>query len=121
MKNYQQILLFLNKQSLILRNKTWILVLAGLGILFDIFIFKTTSDIVILCLMPLWVLSVWLHKLTASISINGGLFFLLLCPLLLILSQESMAEKSAVWAYLFLTVGTIQIFIEYLSEKDPRN
>jgi hypothetical protein len=100
-----------------LKNYNWILVFTGLGILFDIFIFNPTWDLVILFLTALWVLSVWLYKFEGRVSISGGLFFLILCPLLLIFGKESMAEKSAIWAYMFLVVGVVQLFVEYLKEE----
>lgn len=95
------------------KYKDWILVFTGIGILFDIFIFNLTWDLVILFLTGLWVLSVWLYKFKGKVSVAGGLIFLALCPFLLILKKEPLAEKSAIWAYMFLVVGVGQMFIEY--------
>jgi len=43
-----------------------------------------------------------------------------MCPFLLIFQKEPIAEKAAVWAYMFLLVGVIQMIIEYVKEKDTR-
>ncbi len=87
-----------------------------LGILIDIFVFKFTSDFIILFLTGLWVLSIYRFKFEGRVSIGFALFFLILCPFLLILGKEPIAEKVAIWAYMFLVVGVIQMFIEYIRE-----
>lgn len=108
------------KQSLLLRNKTWILVFTGVGILFDVFIFRQTWDLVILFLTGLWVLTIWLNKFEGRMSVAGGLVFLIFCPFLLIFGKEQMAEKSAIWVYVFLVVGVIQMVIENVKEERKR-
>jgi len=105
------------KQSLLLRNKFWILLLTGVGIFIDIFIFDPTWDLVILFLTGLWILVIWLYKFEGKVSLAGGLVFLSLCPFLLIFKKEAIAEKAAIWAYMFLVVGVVQEFIEYLREN----
>lgn len=105
------------KQSLLLRNKTWILVFTGVGILFDIFIFRQTRDLVILFLTGLWLLCIWLYKFEGRVSVVGALGFLTMCPFLLIFRKGAIAEKSAIWVYVFLIIGTGQTFAEYLKEK----
>ena len=97
--------------------KVWILVFTGVNILFDIFVLKFTSDLLILFLTGLWILLVCLFKFKSDVSISLALGFLILCPFLLILGKESIAEKSAIWAYMFLLVGAIQMIIEYIREE----
>ncbi len=96
--------------------KFWILIGTGAGILFDIFIFNPTFDLVIFLLTGLWVLSVWLYKFKGRISVTGALGFLITCPILLILKKDLIAEKAAIWAYMFLVVGIVQMVIEFLQE-----
>ena len=98
-------------------NQTIILVLVLLGILLDIFIFKFTSDLLILILTALWILSVYHFKFKGKASIGLALGFLILCPFLLIFKKELIAEKAAIWAYMFLVVGVVQLFVEYLKEE----
>jgi len=86
------------------------------GILLDIFVLKFTSDLLILILLGFWILSVCYFKIKGRVSLGSALGFLILCPFLLIFSKEAIAEKAAVWAYLFLVVGVIQLFIEYFKE-----
>jgi len=40
-----------------------------------------------------------------------------MCPFLLIFKKNLIAEKAAVWAYMFLVVGVIQMMIEYMKEE----
>lgn len=94
-------------------NKITLIILVILGILIDIFIFKFTSDMVILVLVGFWIWSIWSFKLESRVSIGFALAFLILCPFLLIFKKDPIAEKSAIWAYMFLVVGVIQMFIEY--------
>ena len=97
-------------------NQITLIILVILGILIDIFVFKFTSDFIILFLTGLWVLSIYRFKFEGRVSIGFALFFLILCPFLLIFKKELIAEKSAIWAYMFLVVGVIQMFIEYIRE-----
>ena len=97
-------------------NQITLFVLIIFGILLDIFVLKFTSDLLILILTGLWILSVYRFKFKGRVSIGLALGFLILCPFLLIFKKELIAEKVAIWAYLFLVVGVIQLFIEYFKE-----
>jgi hypothetical protein len=35
----------------------------------------------------------------------------------LIFKKDPVAEKAAIWAYMFLVVGTIQMFVEFAKEE----
>jgi hypothetical protein len=94
-------------------NQISLLVLVSLGIFMDIFIFKFTSNLLILPLVGLWILSVKHYKFKSKVSITGALIFLIICPFLLILNWDTVAEKSAVWAYIFLVIGVWQLFFEF--------
>lgn len=98
-------------------NQITLFVLVILWILLDIFVFKFTSDLLILFLTGLWILSVYRYKFEGRVSIAGGLIFLTMCPFLLIFKKDLVAEKAAVWAYMFLVVGVVQLFVEYLKEE----
>jgi len=67
-------------------------------------------------LIGLWIYLIRLYKLEGRVSILGSLIFLTLCPLLLILGKDSIAEKTAIWAYMFLLVGVVQMLAEYRQE-----
>lgn len=88
-----------------------------MSILIHIFVLKPVNDLIILFLTGLGILVIWLYEFEGRISISGGLIFLALCPFLLVIKQELMAEKVAIWAFMFLVVGTFQVFIEYLEEE----
>jgi len=98
-------------------SKIFILTACGLGVLTHLFFFEFISDVRILFFTALWVLSVWLYEFKGRISIAGGLVFLIFCPFLLLINREPIAEKAAIWAYMFLVVGVVQEFIEYLGEN----
>ena len=94
------------------KHRLFFLVLSLFGILIDIFIFKFTSDLVILGLTGLWIGAVIGWRLEGRFSILGALIFLVMCPFLLIIKQEAIAEKAAIWTYMFLVVGVVQQMIE---------
>ncbi len=87
------------------------------GILFDIFLFEPLLNTVILALTGLWVWVIRLYKFEGRVSIAGALIFLTMCPFLLIFKKDLVAEKAAIWAYMFLVVGVIQMIIEYIKEE----
>jgi len=88
--------------------KQLVLFICAIGILMDIFIFKLTSDFLIFFLTALWVLTVKFYKFEGRVSVAVALGFLILCPFLLIFKKEAIAEKAAIWTYMFLVVGVIQ-------------
>jgi len=101
---------FLNKY------KHGILLLTGVGIFINIFLFLPIWDLLILLLIGLWIISIWLYKFEGRVSVFSGIIFLSLCPFLLLFGQELIAEKSAVWFFMFLLVGVIQMIFEYIKE-----
>ncbi|MDO8610243.1 MAG: hypothetical protein Q7R95_06850 [bacterium] len=82
------------------------------GILVDIFVIKGGYDGIILLFTGLWTLVLIGYSVEARINFIFALIFLVFCPILLILKLDTIAEKSAVWTYMFLVVGTIQSIIE---------
>jgi len=106
------------------KYKKIFLMISLFGIFVDIFLFTSISDLLILFLAGFWLLSVWSNEFEARVSILGGLITLVICPLLLVFGKAQIAEKAAVWAYMLLLIGSIQMFIgnfrkreEYESEK----
>lgn len=100
------------------KYKFRMLLTAGVGISVDTLFFEFNSDLVILFLTGLWILSLWLYEYEGRISIGMGLGFLILCPFLLIFKAEAVAEKAAIWAYVFLVVGVIQQIVEYRRSEE---
>lgn len=67
----------------------------------------------------------WVYKKgqDGRFSFGAALFFLILCPVFLSLKQDKIAEGSAIFAFYFLTTGTIQEIISLIinpqtEEKD---
>lgn len=100
------------------KRRVLLLTLGMVGILVDIFVFPFTSDWVIFGLTVVWIGAVVGWRLEGRFSVAGALIFLLMCPFLLILKKESVAEKAAIWAYMFLVVGVVQQLIEI--KKKPK-
>lgn len=96
----------------LLTNNYFWLILTVYGIFFDIFIFKLTSDFLIFLLLCLLIILIIRFKFKGRLSVGLALGFLILCPLLIIIKKELIAEKTAIWAYIFLAIGTIQLFLE---------
>jgi len=96
----------------LLFSKNGALFLVALGILGDIFVLDFNSNLIIVFLTALWILAVRRWKFEGRISVAVALAFLVMCPFLLIFEKDLIAEKSAIWAYMFLVVGVIQMFVE---------
>lgn len=114
-RKMKKVKIFLNKYKFLIPAGMW------LAVLLDIFIFNPISEVRILFLTGLWVLTIWLYGFEGRASIGGGLVFLIFCPFLLIFGKEQMAEKSAIWAYVFLVVGVIQSFIWSFSKNEKKS
>jgi hypothetical protein len=108
--------------SLGVRYKSWFLLLVGIGILLQIFVFQPLSNPITISLVALWVLLIGFYKFEGRVSVGVALFLIQLCLLLLIFGLEEISEKTATWAFTFLWIGVGQMFIEFLRrEKGVRD
>lgn len=89
----------------------WLLV-SLFGILSDFFFLKKNSDFTTLLFTFTWILAMIGYRMEARTSFLFALFYLVLCPFLLIMKLDFIAEKAAIWTYMMLVVGTIQSVIE---------
>jgi len=112
---FQRFIKFLS--NFILRPGT-LLMITILGILTDIFIFYFDSTLMALLLSVLLIVAIRLNQLKGKIIVSGGLILLVICPFLLnFKTKPLMIGKTALWIYVFLIIGTGQMFIEYLKDE----
>jgi hypothetical protein len=104
----------LHKLITILRkNKNTFLIIFFLIIAGDSMLSEKKSDIITFSLIGVYVAGIWLYKLKSKIA-----YILCLCLLIIMFVQylftgtSEQTEKTAVWLYLFLTIGVVQQFRE---------
>jgi len=107
------------KEKLSAILKPYILILF-LSIFIDIFVIRKYSDSTTTLFTFLWILGVAAYRLESRYSYGVALIFLTFCPFLLSANMDWVAEKSAVWAYIFLVVGTVHGIIEMKAEQSPK-
>lgn len=90
-------------------------------IIFDILFIPKPNDFIIIIICIIWSLLIFSYRYTSQKSFVSALFFMFICSLLLISLMEPSAEKAAVWAYMFLVVGTLHILTEQREEQDKNN
>lgn len=78
----------------------------------DILIINEVSHIAIIIIVALWVFMLNLFKFNSRVSYIIAFCLLLLCPLLLIINLQTIAEKAALWSYMFLLVGVVHQMLE---------
>lgn len=78
----------------------------------DIFYLQSSYDLLYLSILFFWALISKRFRFESRIAASFALAFLIITPLLLIAKQDSLAEKSAVWSYLFLCITIIQQIYE---------
>lgn len=101
------------------KSKLIFLIILVPAILSDIFKVPQVYDTVTFWLTLFWVIVVIGYRLEGRFSFAAALSFLVICPISLILKNELVAEKAAIWTYMFLVVGTIQSLIELrVGDKD---
>lgn len=83
-----------------------------LGILGHVFIFSPQGSFYILMVLSFWIVPVWYFSLKAKVSVIAGLILLSMSPLFSIFKTELVANKVAIWAYIFLVMGTVQSLFE---------
>lgn len=79
---------------------------------YDILFIQKSSDFRIITVCLLWATLIYSYRYTPQKSFVGALLFLTLCPLLVFANMVYIAEKSAIWAYMYLVMGTIHAVIE---------
>jgi len=100
-------------------SQNGIFLLTILGIIIDIFIFNFFSDLIVLLLSILLMVTIRLRRIKGNIVVTGGLIFLFLCSFLSIFETKPlMVEKVAIWAYVFLAIGSGQLFFKSLKHED---
>lgn len=89
-------------------------------ILINIFFIPVLNDVALIVMTILWFYTAKLYGNTSRESFAVGIILLVLCPFILFFNLDNIAEKSAVWAYMFLLAGTIQILLEERNSVDDR-
>ncbi|MFA6004866.1 MAG: hypothetical protein WC775_00070 [Patescibacteria group bacterium] len=86
----------------------------------ETFLIRTSSDMSIALPMLWWFVCAAAYRLSGSYSFRIALFFFAATPLLVFAHMSWVAEKSAVWAFAFLTAGvTIRTFTSLFGAFSP--
>ena len=99
-------------KELIFKYKFYILGIFCLGLAWDIFFNPQISDLAVLILGLLWVLTIFSFKFEPKISFvlaaaSYGISFIFQ-----FFNQEMIMEKGASWFFVFLLIGLVQSFIK---------
>jgi hypothetical protein len=103
-------------------SKTWSRKkIVGLVILLLVFMLllvlvSITSAVV----FALFVIAV-MRKLDSKIPIAVSIGLLCLCPILLVLNQQSAAELVANWAYYIFSIAVILLFVRYVKSNPGKS
>lgn len=90
-----------------------------IGIFADIFVIRKYTDSTIYLFTILWIIGVSSYRFKSRHSYGFALIFLTFCPFLLYAEMDWVAEKSAVWAYVFLLIGVLHSTIELKAAESP--
>lgn len=88
------------------------IVIAIIAMMIDIFVIRKYADSTTIWLTLLWTAGVIAYRLDPRFSFGLVLVFLTTCPFLLVGNMDWIAEKSAIWTYMMLVVGTVQSIFE---------
>jgi len=104
-------------KRLIIRLRFILLLITIIGIIFNVFLINQNYDFTILFFALIWLVLVIGYQAESRVIFFFALLFLTLCPFLLILKLNFIAEKSAIWAYMMLIIGAISFGIEIKNKK----
>ncbi len=95
-----------------LKTRSVLLIITLGGILYDLFVIKniSTGFIFILTFAALGALIG--YRAESRINFLIALMLFVLCPFYLIIHREFVGEKIAIWAYIFLAIGSVQFVVE---------
>jgi len=91
-------------------NVRSIMLIALLGIGFDMFILRNNYNLLALIFSLIWIGGIIFYKLKPQTSILIALLLLVWCPFFLMAHMEWVGEKAANWMFIFTTIG----FFQYL-------
>ncbi|EKD65751.1 MAG: hypothetical protein ACD_49C00097G0002 [uncultured bacterium (gcode 4)] len=108
-------------KSFFIKNRFIFLLITFIGIIYDIFFLKKYFDLIFLFLILLWISVLIAYRAESKVSFVFALVFLIICAFLSIIKKGTFAEKTAIWAYMFLVVGTIKSIVELkVNQKDHK-
>ncbi len=109
---------FMKKFKIFLQNiKMRILAITLIVILIEIIFFAKINDLTILITTALLIIGIRLNRLNEIVLIGIGLVLIIFCPVLLAFKQIFIAERVAIWAYIFLLLGVVKRIIISLRQN----
>jgi hypothetical protein len=109
------------KQKLDLFKKKYLayfpLATTSFALIFLQSLFFDHNQWIVIVLAALWFLSSLIYRLSGRISIIAGLFFLASYPIFFLFSQEALVDRLATWAFIFLTIGVVQLLFQSRKEE----
>jgi hypothetical protein len=124
LKPFSKQITWIRQKLSLLRTHEAILIFSGtlyFLVLIDIFIFQLINDVAYIVVVATWIYLSRRMEAKIKLSFLVGLTILLITAISNTLGLEAVAEKSAAWAFMFLTAGTIQIALELRKEKPKPN
>lgn len=82
-------------------------------ILNNIFLLNSEGESHIAVLLIFWIISIWLCNFKSTVSLILGLTLLIISSGLFLMSQFELNDRTVIWAYIFLLLGTVQRVSEY--------
>lgn len=98
--------------KILLKYRLFLVITTIIGFILDIIITRQNSNFIIFFLTFFWIMILIVYRLESKINFVFALSFLAFCTILLIFRLDGLAEKSAIWAYLMLVVGTVHAAVE---------
>lgn len=90
------------------RSRPYFFGIFAAGLIIDVFLLNDTAVVFSLALFTLAILLIWAFGIKYYITFRIMGAFLLFAFLFLLFSNEVVAEKIAIWAYLFFLIGAAQ-------------
>jgi hypothetical protein len=113
---YNLLFLFISfLRKYIVPNLNWFLIII---ICIDIIIVQVLNNVIYIVIGVLWFILLKTYKKDSKSTFLVAIFLLILAPIFIFLIDSSTAEKAAIWAFIFLVTGVIQIIFEFKNEKN---
>lgn len=98
------------------RLKPSLVIIFFIGVLIDVFVFETGSDLRLFGLVFFWLILIKIYKLKSDITLKMTLVYLFILFLLFIFARsQPYTDRVATWIYMFLIIGVFQQFREIKS------
>lgn len=99
------------------RFKTYFLIFYLLGVLFDIFLLRSNSELITVVFTLCWMAVIIGYRVESKNTLSLTIVYLVIAYIFLLTGKKEIGEKASIWAYLMMVLGSFTAIVELINPK----